>query len=67
LRLYGLFFKEEFLNEIVHAVPMLDEVQILLDLAPQRQEVQVIAPVVMNVGFNQTPWGIRKRRCLAFM
>jgi hypothetical protein len=39
-------------NEIVHAVPMLDDVQILLDLAPQRQEAQVIAPGVMNVGFN---------------
>ena len=39
-------------NEVVHAVPMLDDVQILLDLAPQRQEAQVIAPGVMNVGFN---------------
>ena len=39
-------------NEVVHAVPMLDDVQVLLDLAPQRQEAQVIAPGVMNVGFN---------------
>jgi hypothetical protein len=46
---------------------MLDDVQTLLDLAPQRQEVQVIAPGVMSVGFNQTPWGIRERRCLAFV
>jgi hypothetical protein len=28
-------------NEVVHAVPMLDDVQTLLDLAPQRREAQV--------------------------
>jgi hypothetical protein len=42
-------------NEVVHAVPMLDEVQTLLDLAAQSLRVQTLACTPSPHPFSSTP------------